>query len=56
MIIITTYIMLIFRLYRATPYSQTFEPWRKKFSKEKKKRKKVQRDTSSNFSKIQSER
>lgn len=40
MIIITTYIMLIFRLYRATPYSQTFEPWRKKFSKEKKKKKK----------------
>lgn len=36
MIIITTYIMLIFRLYRATPYSQTFEPWKKKFSKKKK--------------------
>lgn len=28
--------MLIFRLYRATPYSQTFEPWKKKFSKKKK--------------------
>lgn len=40
MILITTYIMLIFRLYRATPYSRTFERSRGRRSFRKKKKRK----------------